>query len=444
MQIEKEILEEGKINKYIILNKEQVKNFKMNTQLSMLDTINNSELTVSNSEKWWTFPWWWVRSLIAAKKLLEISNPDWSDEQIDLIIEKNDWEIQKAWNPRELAEALDEYIEWYVVAPMSNIHEWIVDDTIIAVMKHFEDTWKVLRMIWNIEVEIKHCLVWKPWQKVEDIKNGAIYSHLKAIEQCHKKIDDMWIDTINVSGTSVELERSKNEDGVFLLIDKDTATKEWLEIYDDMMWPENNFTTFAIMTSDPDLRLNKEVIWNKDFSVWLIKVAKKKWWLLSSLLPLVIMEDQMDMKKIVSSLNWDKPMIWFVSSWKTVNDYHEKYNKIVNGDEKITRKLILALYSILKNNEYKIDYKEIWPDNYILTANNKPWALIKMLILFEQHNINLDSINSEIEWDKVKIYIQTTDSLDWFKTKNMPGWARNYFAKFIEENQNDISRIMCL
>ncbi len=271
-----------------------------------------------------------------------------------------------------------------------------------------------------------------------------IYSHIKAIEQCHKKIDDIWIETVNVSGTSVELEKAKNEDGVFLLIDKDTAEKEWLEIYDDMMWPENNFTTFAIMTSDPNLRLNKEVIWNKDFSVGLIKVSKKKWWLLSSLLPLVIMEDEMDMKKIVSSLNWDKPMIWFISNWKTVNDYHEKYNNIVNGDENTTRKLILALYSILKNREYQIDYKEIWPNNYILTANNKPWALIKMLILFEQHGINLDSINSEIDWDKVIIYIQTKDSLEWFQTPNMPEWSKKYFSNLVENKKTEVRKIMCL
>jgi len=61
------------------------------------------------------------------------------------------------------------------------------------------------------------------------------------------------------------------------------------------------------------------------------------------------------------------------------------------------RELVVALYSILKNREYKIDAERRSEGVYILTANNKPGALIKMLILFEQHNINLDSINSEID-----------------------------------------------
>jgi hypothetical protein len=37
-----------------------------------------------------------------------------------------------------------------------------------------------------------------------------------------------------------------------------------------------------------------------------------------------------------------------------------------------------------------------------------------MLLLFEQHNINIDSINSEVDVDedKVYIFIKTKDSLD--------------------------------
>lgn len=417
----------------------------MNMPTSTLDTLSSSELTISNSEKWWTFPGGAVRSLMAAKKLLQISNPDWSDEKVDSIVEKNDWEIQKALTVQALAEALDEYIEWYVLAPMANIHEWIVDDTIIAVMRHYEETWEILRMVWNVEIEIKHCLVWKPWQDKNNLK-WKIYSHKKAIEQCEKNIDKKWLDKQRVESTCTpeDLERAKNEDGVFLLIDRKTAEKEWLEIYDDEIWPKNNYTTFAVLTSDPDLKLNRKVEDNKDFSVWLIEVSKKKWGLLSSLLPLIVMEDEMDMKKILSSLNWNKPMIWFVSNWKTVNDYHEKYNKIVNGDEKTLRELVVALYSILKNREYKIDAERRSEGVYILTANNKPGALIKMLILFEQHNINLDSINSEIDWDKVKIYIHTKDSLEWFKTPNMPEWSKKYFSDLVENKKTEVRKIMCL
>lgn len=411
-----------------------------------VDMLSSPEVTITSSNKLWAFPWWGVWSLKAAKKLLEILHPEYDEEKIKLILEKNDWEIRKAWNPAELAEALSKYIGWYVLIPIKNNYEWNVEDTLYAVMEHYKETWEILRMIWNVEIEIKHCLVWKPGQSQEDIKNWKIYSHIKAIEQCSEKIDKMWIEATHVGGTAnaSELERAKNEDGVFLLIDKDTAEKEWLENYDEMMWPENNFTTFAIMTSDPNLKLNKEVELNKDFSVGLIKVNKGKWWLLSSLLPLLIMEDEIDMKTITSSLNWDKPMIWFVSNWKTVNDYHEKYRDIVKGDYKTTRELVVALYKILKNTEYQINFEKRSDIDYILTANNKPWALIKMLLLFEQHNINIDSINSEIEWDKVKIYIQTRGNLDWFQTPNMPGWSKEYLGRLVEWNRDKVSKIMCL
>lgn len=395
--------------------------------------------TIDVSEILMTYPGGWVWSRKAIAELLKQLNDIWCT-RVNEILEENP-NIQKAWNPTELAEALSEHIpKWIVLLPIYNKYWWNVTWTLMAIMNFYEKNWVMPRILWNVEIEIEHCLCWKPWQTEEEIKNWTIYSHWQAIKQCDKNIQNLWISTENVDWTSTKLQEAKENNWVLLLIDKDTAKKNWLQIYNKQMWPKNNRTSFAVITSDPNLTL-PNIKWNNDLNVWIIKADNSHGWLLLSLLPMILWNKKIDMKAITSSLNWDIPMIWIVWTWESFNETRGAYEhmKIKNTDalKTLMRKLNLILK---KNYNIKVT-RNVW-NIYTLSSINKPWALVKMLILLEYNKINLNSIDSEIKWDEVNIIVQTNDEIIWLSEANIPEGIEQHLENFIDENISRIHEII--
>jgi prephenate dehydratase len=391
-----------------------------------------NELTV-------TYPGWWVWSRKAIEKLLKQLNNIWSDEVTQILQE--DPNIQQAWNPTELAEALSEHIpSWIVLLPIYNKYGWNVTWTLMAIMDYYEKNWVMPRILGNVEVEIEHCLCWKSWQSEEEIKNWIIYSHWQAIKQCGKKINKYWIKTESVGWTSVKLEEAKENNWIFLLLDKDTAIKNWLAIYENEMWPKNNHTSFAVITSDPKIELPK-IKWNKDINVWIIKADNHHWWLLLSLLPLILTDKKIDMKAITSSLNWNIPMIWIVWDWNTFDQTKGLYEHLSKKNPDALVILMRKLNCILRKNYcIKVEHNK-WK-SYTISSKNKPWALIKMLILLEYNKINLNSINSVIKWEEVNIIVETDDEITWISEVNMHDGIEKYLCEFINNNTNRIHEII--
>jgi len=389
-----------------------------------------------------TYPGGWVWSRKAITELLKQLNDIW-DNKVDSILEKNP-KMQQAWNPTELADALSEHIpKWIVLLPIYNKYWWNVTWTLMSIMNYYEKNWVMPRILWNVEIEIEHCLCWKPWQtewwkKLE----WTIKSHWQAIRQCDDNIEQYWLKTENVDGTSARLEEAQTQNGVFLLLDKDTATKNWLAIYDEQMWPENNRTSFAVITSDPDIEL-PTIKWNKDINVWIIKVDDSHGGLLLSLLPLILSDKKIDMKAITSSLNWDTPMIWIIWDWDTFDTTKGTYEhiKMKNSD---SLKILMRKVNCILKKTYDIKVTHNGWNTYTLSSINKPWALIKMLILLEYNKINLGSINSKIKWDEVHIIVETGDEISWLSDVNLPEWIEEYLENFIDNNTDRIHEIITI
>lgn len=388
-----------------------------------------------------TYPGGWVWSRKAIAELLKQLNNIWSNK-VNEILEENP-NIQKAWNPTELAEALSDHIpKWIVLLPIYNKYWWNVSGTLMAIMDYYEQNGVMPRILWNIEIEIEHCLCWKAWQTDEEIKNWTIYSHRQAIKQCDSSIKRNWINSENVDWTSARLEEAKSNNWVLLLLDQDTAKKNWLQIYNKQMWPKNNRTSFAIITSDPDINL-PQIKWNKDINVWIIKSDNSHGWLLLSLMPLILWDKKIDMKAITSSLNWNTPMIWIVWSWESFDTTKWVYEHIKIRNPDALKTLMRKLNLILKKN-YNIKVKHNSWNSYIISSKNKPWALIKMLILLEYNKINLNSINSEIIWDEVNITVQTNDEIIWLSEINIPEGIKKHLENFIDKNISRIHEVITI
>lgn len=403
--------------------------------------ITNIWETLNVSEILMTYPWWWVWSRKAIAELLKQLNDIWCNK-VNEILEENP-NIQQAWNPTELAKALSDHIpKWIVLLPIYNKYGWNVTWTLMAIMDYYEKNWVMPRILWNVEIEIEHCLCWKPWQTYEEIKKWTIYSHWQAIKQCDEKIKNLWIKSENVDGTSARLNEAKENNWVFLLLDRDTAKKNWLEIYDKQMWPKNNHTSFAVITSDPDIELPK-IKWNKDINVWIIKADNSHGWLLLSLLPLILSDKKIDMKAITSSLNWDIPMIWIISDWDTFDKTKGTYAHIKMKNADALKVLMRKLNLILKKT-YNIKVTHNSWNSYTLSSKNEPWALIKMLILLEYNKINLSSINSEIKWKEVHIIVETNDEISWISEININDEIKQYLETFIDKNTSRIHEIITI
>lgn len=403
----------------------------------MVQTINEDDIDIS--ELIMTYPGWWVWSRKAIAELLKQLNDIWCG-LVDEILEKNP-NIQQAWNPTELAEALSDHIpKWIVLLPIYNKYWWNVTWTLMSIMDYYEKNWVMPRILWNVEIEIEHCLCWKEWQNEEQIKNWTIYSHWQAIKQCNKKIEQYWIKSKNVDGTSQMLNEAKQNEWVFLLLDKDTAKRNWLQIYDKQMWPKNNRTSFAIITSDPNINLPK-INWNKNINVWIIKADNYHGWLLLSLLPLILSDKKIDMKAITSRLNWDIPMIWIIWDGDTFDQAKWMYEQISLKNTDALKTLMRKLNIILRQN-YNIKIKKWEWKKYVLTSKNKPWALIKMLVLLEYNEINLNSIDSEIDGDLVHISIETDNKLNWISETNMPEWIKQHLITLVEQNTHRVHEII--
>lgn len=412
----------------------------INPEIKTWETIDLNELTM-------TYPWWWVWSRKAIQELLKQLNDIWC-VSAKKILEENP-NIQQAWNPTELAKALSEHIpSWIVLLPIYNQYGWNVTWTLIAIMDYYEKNWVMPRILGNVEVEIEHCLCGKPLQTPREIAEWTIYSHWQAIKQCDNKITKYWMKSESVDWTSVKLEEAKQNKWVFLLLDRGTAKKNWLEIYDWQMWPKNNHTSFAVITSDPNIELPK-INWNEDINVWIIKADNHHWWLLLSLLPLILTDETVDMKAITSKLNWNNPMIWIIWKWwmfdKTSDTYkHLTWNETKNPWKMTdgTLALLIRKLNIFLKKIYNIKVQKNGWNSYTLISDNKPWALVKMLILLEYNNINLNSINSEVKEGKANITIETDDEIEWISEINMPEWITEYLRYFIWGNIDRIHEII--
>lgn len=386
-----------------------------------------------------TYPSGWVWSRKAIAELFQ--QLTWfKTEKINWIIDENE-DIQKAWNPTELAEAITDHLpNEIVLLPIYNKYWWNVTWTLEAIMKYYEENWVMPRILWNVEIEIKHCLCGKPWLTKQEILAWTIYSHSQAITQCSKKINKIWLQTIDVDWTEVKIEEAKEDGKVLLLIDENTANEEWLEIYDNEIWPKENRTSFAVITSNPTVEL-PQIKGNKDINVWIINVDNSHWGLLLSLMPLILSSKTVDMKAITSSLNWNTPMIWMVSSNETFDETKWTFAQLTKKN-KDALWLLMRKLNVILGRDYNIQVTHNKWDSYTMSSKNEPWALIKMLILLEYNWINLNSINSEIKGNQVYITVESERNIEWISEANIPEWIKKHLTELIDNNTDRIHEII--
>ncbi|MFK7780222.1 MAG: hypothetical protein QM490_03655, partial [Candidatus Gracilibacteria bacterium] len=218
-----------------------------------------------------------------------------------------------------------------------------------------------------------------------------------------------------------------------------------LEIYNPQMGPENNRTSFAVITSDPDIQLPK-IKGNKDINVGIIEADNNSGGLLLSLLPLILSDKDIDMKAITSKFSGNSPMIGIISDGATFDSSKGTYQHIKGKKEDALKILRTKLGAILRTN-YNIRVNHNEGNLYTLFSKNEPGALIKMLILLEDNNINLSSINSQVEGDNVSIIVETDDDISGLGTVNTPKEIkkmRDRLEVFIDENIDRIHEIITI
>lgn len=426
----------------------------MNTSSTYKDSQNmqsipGKESTTYDEPMTITYPWWASWSRIAAIEFLRQISWFSIEEATEMVYEGID--VREEATPAVLAESLAVYLpNWMFLLPVSNNNWWAVLQTIEFVINYHRIHGKMPINLWNVEIDIKHCLCWKPWLSDKDISNWKVYSHPQAIKQCKSKIKKWEIsDCKEVGWTEEKIETAKENAEVLLLIDEYVAIKNWLEVYDREMWPKGNRTTFAVFTWNPDAQVPKPK-WNDDINIWIIEVDNSPWGLLLSLLPLILLEKPIDMKAITSSINDNSAMIWIVSDKKSFEEIKDNHTLIKEKESYALRQLTLKLNKIFKK-DYGIKLEHKKGKSYTLSSDNEPWALVKMLILLEYNNINLGSIKSEIKWDKVYISVEMEKNIEWeegsneliwIEDLNMPEWKQEYFTNLVYNHSDRIHEII--
>lgn len=317
----------------------------------------------------------------------------WSKKAAEQISSSVDY--QK--NPRDLANILPELLKQWekVLIPIHNVYGWNVYDTLKSITS-MVDSWLWVKINKIVKQEIKHALCWLPWQKLSDIT--SIYSHPQAIKQCLAKITKYKINTVETWWTWTMLWQIKENE--WLILDENTALENGLEIYDKNLWPKENYTYFALLSLDWDH--NEENL--DDISIWVLDVDNTQGSLLLQSIPLLLSE--IDLKQITSVLHdKDKWHIWIVWNHLKSIKYNEISKWLKEGSEDIISWMKSTIETILSlNYGIKSDWKNV-------IVKNLPWALINMLIHLKYYWININSLESKVEWKNVVFSLNSDEDL---------------------------------
>ena len=182
----------------------------------------------------------WAYSNIACFKANELI-----DEEITDMI----------WMPdfKSVWEQIDD--NHIAILPVENSYAWNIHENLYNFLRYD------FKIIWDINLEIDHCLLSKE-ENIKDIKK--VYSHPQALDQCHNYLKKHWIKPIVFWDTAwaAEMITKKDEKWVWAIASDLAWDIYWLNILDEKIQDQDWNTTkfFVIVPKNSKIEL-KEKKW---------------------------------------------------------------------------------------------------------------------------------------------------------------------------------------
>jgi len=156
---------------------------------------------------------------------------------------------------------------WIWILPIENSYAWMVHENLFNFL-HFD-----LKIIWEVEVKVEHCLL----SKEKDISNvKKVFSHYQALNQCFNFCNknnikkEVAIDT----AFSAKMVSESLEKWIWAIASKEAWELFWLNILAEWIQDQNWNTTrmFVVAKNDFEKNVNSEKIFNL-IENWI----EKKW-----------------------------------------------------------------------------------------------------------------------------------------------------------------------
>ena len=165
------------------------------------------------------------------------------------------------------------------VLPVSNKYGWVVAKnmkTILDVNKN-----RTIKILWWYDLPIRHVLAVKKWVSEEDIER--VFSHPQALLQCTVNLEKLHAEQIATKSTTERIPELQMNEAVICNIK--AAQSSGLDIISDQFCPEDNLTSFAMLTwkrNPPIEKLPQNCHTEKTISIikWNPDIFPKIFWIL--------------------------------------------------------------------------------------------------------------------------------------------------------------------
>lgn len=356
--------------------------------------------------------------------MLQITAPNWgvwSKKAVEQVTDN----FELHGTPKKLAENLESHIlnNELVLLPLQNIYGGNVTDTLrsLASLDGILD----LEVYDVIKQNIQHTLCWLPGQEIENIK--TIYSHPQAIFQCAWKIQINWITAVKVWWTAEKIWNIWVWE--WLILDYETAVNNGYRVYDTDFWPDDNFTYFIVVWKKW-LSYKSKKHNNDGIKIGMIPVEDFAGSLLLQVLPLL--QSWVNFRQITAVSQKDGTQhIGVVLQQKDLN----KKKELLQNTRSLQENILQLVDNTLSEN-YEISFSQ-WK----ISLQDKPGALAYLLMYCKYFSINLHSLESQLEWDRV---VFQTDAWSFSIIENSKDQISPEIQKFVLQNIWNIKQMKLL
>lgn len=150
---------------------------------------------------------------------------------------------------------------WFV--PIDNCYGWVVQESLSTIHENKE----LLKILWIMKLKINHCLASSNWEE-DKSELTRIYSHPQALKQCSNFLSNLNTENIPTKSTTEKIWKISYWE--WIICWEWTAVKNYLNILEKDIAPENNATRFALITNkDNDNELDLQGNDTIDNDTWL-------------------------------------------------------------------------------------------------------------------------------------------------------------------------------
>jgi len=191
----------------------------------------------------------WTKGSYTSIPVYKLAKEYWIPEENILWTEENFTEIWKKIKKEDWAI-------W--ILPIENSYAWMVHENLFNFL-HFD-----FKIIWEVEVQVNHCLLSKE-KNISDVK--TVYSHYQALNQvfnfCTKNNiqREVSIDT----AFAAKMVSESDESWIWAIASREAWELFWLNILEEWIQDQdwNRTRMFVVVKKDSDFNLDKKALKNK-------------------------------------------------------------------------------------------------------------------------------------------------------------------------------------